>query len=265
MNKAETLLALAASLAATVAAIVNRGLGALSPKRRRLRRDQVREEVRGFRSRLKPLSVDVIEEAYMNGGGNAERLLSEMPKRESLSGINREAISVLAENLFRSIDDAAVTIGRRAEGHLRREGLRQAASQITGELPETEAASQLRRRLEEKGVEAFVDKAGRRWSLDNYTRMVVRTTTAEAQSYGVVAKMLERGFDLIEVIGHGCRHHPRDPNHPCRKYEGRVFSLTGQTPGYDRLPSLPPFHPACTHAVAPAVDAVSGIAPRVAA
>jgi hypothetical protein len=35
----------------------------------------------------------------------------------------------------------------------------------------------------------------------------------------------------------------------CLQYEGKVFSLTGQTPGLPVLKIRPPFHPNCRHRI----------------
>lgn len=42
--------------------------------------------------------------------------------------------------------------------------------------------------LRRKGVTAFVDKAGRRWSLHTYGSMVLRTTSRQAEVLSVLTR-----------------------------------------------------------------------------
>lgn len=261
---AQTLIATVAAFGARIAALIERALASVLRRRdRRKLRSEVNGHISDFRVRVRPLAELVIREAHTNGNGDARGRIGHLPETQPISAINRQSIAVLVDNLTSSLDGAAVQIGRRADDVFRREGLRQALGQITDELPESEAAAQLRDRLVREGMSTFRDRSGRHWDLERYARMVVRTTTAEAHAQGVVAQMLSRGFDLVEVIGEGnCPHHPKNPDHPCRAYPGKVFSLTGATEGYPKLPSTPPWHPACRHSLLPAVEGVTALLDR---
>jgi hypothetical protein len=259
-HASELLLALVAAFAARLALAIREALnGSLARRRdRTAARAVLRREIGDFNDRVPRLVELTIADAFEDGNGRAEKRIGDLPERRKLSRINEQAIAVLVENLTGSLTDAATQIGRRADDVFRREGLRQALGQIADELPVSRAAEQLRERLEREGMVTFRDRAGRHWKLDAYARMVVRTVTAEARNQGVAAQMLARDFDLVEIIGHkNCNHHPGDPNHPCVRLPGKVLSLTGKTPGYEKLPSLPPWNPNCEHGILPAVEGVS--------
>lgn len=107
-------------------------------------------------------------------------------------------------------------------------------------------------------VKGFTDRAGRRWDLSVYARMCARTTAAEAASEATINRVLDVGGDLVRVSKHP---HPRDA---CSPFEGRVFSISGQSDVFPRLREVPPFHPNCVHRLRPYRQAEPEAAPRVA-
>jgi hypothetical protein len=99
-------------------------------------------------------------------------------------------------------------VGRRTEDAFRRAGLKQSAQGIAAGETRKAVSEALARALVEDGVTdaltGFVDKAGRRWSLDTYSNMVVRTTTREAATHGQTD-----GYDVIDQLPPfhpNCRH-----------------------------------------------------------
>jgi len=109
-----------------------------------------------------------------------------------------------------------------------------------------EVRRKIRGILEEEGLEALVDKAGRRWSLDRYSEMLIRTKAVEARNIGMANRMVENQYDLVQVTDH------MDECELCRPWEGKILSLTGNTPGYPTLAEAEAaglFHPNCRHAI----------------
>lgn len=72
------------------------------------------------------------------------------------------------------------------------------------------------------GIRGFTDRRGRRWSLDTYIEMAVRSTTGQAAVAGHVAQLQAVGVDLV-VVSDSPRECPL-----CRPWEGKVLSLSGQ-------------------------------------
>lgn len=107
-------------------------------------------------------------------------------------------------------------------------------------------AAQIKQMLRNDGLAALVDKSGKKWQLDSYTNMLVRTKAVEARNTGLGNRIAENGFDLVEVSydGHPCEL--------CQPWEGKILSYSGQTPGYptynDAL-EAGLFHPNCKHAI----------------
>jgi hypothetical protein len=76
-----------------------------------------------------------------------------------------------------------------------------------------------------RGVTGFVDRAGRGWSLESYTEMAVRTSTAHAAVAAHVDRLQAYGQDLVIVSDA-----PQECI-LCRDWEGKVLSLSGSTVG----------------------------------
>jgi hypothetical protein len=100
--------------------------GALGTKRYR---DQQLATIRAVLSKLQddaiPLATQTTAASYLLGGKTVEGVMR-IPEG-AFTGIHQEAVELLADNLAAKLNDAAVTVGRRAEDVFRREGLRAAA------------------------------------------------------------------------------------------------------------------------------------------
>jgi Phage minor capsid protein 2 len=156
-------------------------------------------------------------------------------------GPNISAADAIARALANPLARAIDQVGRSADDALRRAGLEAAGHAVITGAARHETAAVLLADLRHQGVTAFVDRAGRRWRLETYAAMVARTTTREAVTAGFMADYQARGGDLVTVSDHDT-HTPL-----CKLFEGKTYSLTGATDGYERIPMLPPFHPNCRH------------------
>lgn len=119
----------------------------------------------------------------------------------------------------------------------------------------TASPEQLDRKLRKAVVRDFratpisvVGKNGKvlKYPLQYYAAMVAHNAKFQAQSLTVVNRALEVGHDLIQISPQPSLH-----GDWCDAYRGRVFSITGSTPGFATLDQLPnngaPFHPWCRH------------------
>lgn len=84
-------------------------------------------------------------------------------------------------------------------------------------------------RFAARGVTAFVDSRGARWSMESYAEMATRTAVGQAQVEGTLARFGDAGRDLVIVSDA-----PQECK-ACRPWEGRVLSVSG---GDGRYPSL---------------------------
>lgn len=148
---------------------------------------------------------------------------------ESIQGVNRSSRiflnSIVKEQIKARLAEGAVT------GAVRK--------QIVKNVKAT---------LIEQGLSSLVDKGGKRWSLDRYADMLVRTKAVEARNTALANRMLENGFDLVQVSDHNSDHQA------CARWEGKILSITGRTKGYPTLEEAREngkgiFHPNCKHAI----------------
>lgn len=89
---------------------------------------------------------------------------------------------------------------------------------MPGKLP-----ASMTRELQQEGVTAFVDKAGRHWSLQDYCNMATRTTARQAEVSAILTADPEHDLYKIVKIGSTCPI--------CAPLEGRVYSRVRDQPG----------------------------------
>lgn len=154
----------------------------------------------------------------------------------TLTAEQTDVVQRLVMNLMGEITDASMTvmstlqsalIGRVEPDIYRRVGLEQVAAQAASGRGVNKAVPDFVRQLIQEGVTAFVDKAGRSWSLHTYCTMVSRTTRRQAEVLAVLTTDPEQ--DLYKISSHGttCAI--------CAPYEGRVYSRSGTDPDFPPL------------------------------
>lgn len=186
----------------------------------------------------------------------------------TLTAAQTDIVQRLTMNLMGEITEATATVGASFEAMLigrttpdifRRVGLEQVASmEATGSGP-LRMTRQFIEALRREGVTAFVDRAGRRWSLHTYGSMVLRTTSRQAEVLSVLTRDPEQ--DLYQISSHNttCKL--------CAPYEGRVYSASGTDPDFpplaDAFGKMDPagpnslanswlnIHPNCLHSLVP--------------
>ena len=101
----------------------------------------------------------------------------------------------------------------------------------------------------------FIDARGRKWDNSTYLNMLVRTTSARITRETTLDTITDNGDDLARVhaIGDNCPI--------CRRWDGVIFSVTGNTPkfpAYSDVLAAGMFHPNCdclTERVIPEIEA----------
>ena len=186
----------------------------------------------------------------------------------TLTAAQTDIVQRLTMNLMGEITEATAAVGASLEAMLigrttpdifRRVGLEQVVSmEATGSGP-LRMTRQFVEALRREGVTAFVDRAGRRWSLHTYGSMVLRTTSRQAEVLATLTK--DPAQDLYKISSHNttCKL--------CAPYEGRVYSASGTDPDFpplaDAFGKMDPagpnslanswlnIHPNCLHSLVP--------------
>ena len=185
-----------------------------------------------------------------------------------LTAEQHAVIDTLVANLMGEITDASMMvmatlqsalIGRIEPDVYRRVGLERVAYNQARGAGTYKMLPGFVEALRREGVTAFIDKAGRHWSLHTYCAMVSRTTSRQAEVLAVLTADPEQ--DLYRISSHGttCAI--------CAPFEGRVYSKSGTNPDYPPLaaafgkqdPNGPDtlantwlnLHPNCWHSLLP--------------
>ena len=135
-------------------------------------------------------------------------------------------VQEMAQTAYQSAEAQIYLTGRTDPGVYRQSVLRGAIAAQAEGRGALSSVEQVMQSLQQAGITAFVDKAGREWSLSAYGSMAVRTTVRQAQ---VSAVLTADDHDLwkIKEIGSTCPL--------CAVYEGRVYSKSGLNPNYPPL------------------------------
>ncbi|AWB84784.1 phage minor capsid protein [Corynebacterium liangguodongii] len=195
---------------------------------------QERHRIQGLMTVLQRRSpvlwASVVDEAYTSGVLQAEREIGQLEQAglfQAAPGstvVNDAAVTALASEGVTQMHRVHANILRRTEDAWRRIAADAAGFTTTGAMTVQQATQRAFTRMARDGMGFFVDDSGRKWGLDTYAHMVVRTATTRALLQGHTDTMLDRGVDLVVVSSH-----PR-PAPVCAPYERKVLSLTGKYP-----------------------------------
>ena len=195
-----------------------------------------------------------ITKQYKVGADEAVKQLknvgADLSVREGFNTVHKDAIAGLVDDTAKAFGESMTGVNRNAQlllGKVSRETLTQKIAEgVIGGKARREVNKAIKMTLQEQGLDALVDKAGRSWSLDRYADMLFRTKSVEARNRGLINRMAENGYDLVQVSSHGASCQL------CAPYEGDILSSTGQTPGYTTVSQAEAnglFHPNCRHAI----------------
>lgn len=178
----------------------------------------------------------LVDAAYLAGVTQAERELGEIERAgffESAPGttpVNDAAVTSLAMEGIVATRQVNAGILRRTEDAWRRIVSEATGYTTTGAMTIQQATQRAFTRMAREGMGFYVDSRGRKWGLDTYANMAVRTATTRALLAGHTDTMIDRGIDLVVISSH------KNPDPHCARFERKVLSLTGKhSPGAHRI------------------------------
>lgn len=186
-----------------------------------------------------PRARALVRAAYEVGVSEARKAL----EKPDPSIRKKGTMDVLQDNLVGDLKKVHRSIGRQVDDIFRKSTLL-AVGDAEGPVRQPARAGALERRLRKEGIVNFVDKSGRKWKLEHYTRMATATTAAEAVNVGTLEALASRDFDLVDI------NKIHDPCKRCAPLEGQTYSISGDNPDYEKLPHFP-VHPFCRHYASP--------------
>lgn len=214
---------------------------------------QIRGILQDLNAELDPIVQSEIERYYTQGADQAVTQLNTLGApinvETGFNKIHKDAISALVSDTSRAFGESIQGVNRSATTLLGRAVRDQITQQLaTGKIGGKalqEIKTNIKGILADQGLDSLIDKAGRGWSLDRYSEMLIRTKSVEARNRGMVNRLAENDYDLVQVSSHGATD-------VCADWEGMILSVTGNTPGYptvDEAEADGLFHPNCKHAI----------------
>lgn len=191
---------------------------------------------------------------YKEGFKAADRQLrnfgADITAPVAFNSVHKEAVLALVDDASAAFGESLTGINRSARmllGKATRELITQKMAEGTiGGKALDEVRKTIKGVLQEQGLDALIDKGGKKWTLDRYSEMLFRTKAVEARNRGLANRMAENNYDLVQVSSHAA------DCDLCSPWEGKILSLTGNTPGYDTVADAEEdglFHPNCRHAI----------------
>lgn len=174
----------------------------------------------------------MIEKRFYGGSGASGGYANAKGLSAVQTAVEEQLIDALLANVMSAAEKAYETsrtlyrLARLDDDELRKAALVSTAyAEALGKGAYT-SAQLMEVSIRNHGITAFVDKAGRNWSLASYCSMATRTTARQAQ---VAALLTKDDHDLFRIVPHAS-------SCPiCAPLEGRVYSKSGADPNYPPL------------------------------
>ncbi|MDK6565893.1 minor capsid protein [Corynebacterium pyruviciproducens] len=136
--------------------------------------------------------------------------------------VNDAAVSTLVQTVKHDLHTHHVQVMRDVDDAYRRITNEVTASKLVAGETHTQALQRALNRFADRGITGFVDKSGRRWRIDSYADMAVRTVTNHAAFQGRMRDYIERGVDIVRISTH------HNCSNLCQPFQGRLLALTGE-------------------------------------
>ena len=215
-------------------------------------------DIRGILTTLASDSEEWINDntpkLYKTGVGFATSSIKELGVNDAnFAKVNMSAIEILSADFFDNLAMGINNSGASLQTTLRQIALKSVQKNLILGKGTSGSAGEMYNDLLSNGLTSLRDRAGHSWNLMTYSSMVIRTKTREIVTAGTVNTMVMAGdkyggdglFDLMQVSSH-------NGSCPiCLPYQGKVYSISGDSPNYPKLNKMTPFHPNCRHVLTP--------------
>lgn len=211
-------------------------------------RKELEDRLAGKTAAIEKAVESGIGRAYGTGVQAASNEMTQVGLTAAFSGMNRDAIEAIVQETLGQLGSTQFAILRQTEDAYRKVVGEVGSQIVSGGLTRREASSRALEKFAARGIKGFTDSAGRRWNLDTYAEMTMRTASGRAHVEGALRRYQDLGpeGDLV-IVSDSPEECPL-----CRPYEGKVLSQSGDSGRYEALSSAISaglFHPNCTHSL----------------
>lgn len=159
------------------------------------------------------------------------------------SMIHQQAVQAIMDDTFFRILEATDNMSQDAKRRVE-EVVRTATERMLTEgISRREATKEAVVKMTDQGITGIVAKNGARIPADKYMAGVVQYNLRKAHVTGAENTIIQNGLDLVYVnyVGITCEY--------CAKYQGRVYSVSGNDSRFPKLEIRPPYHAHCVHSI----------------
>lgn len=157
--------------------------------------------------------------------------------------IHQQAVQAIMDDTFYRILEATDNMSQDAKRRVE-EVVRAATERMLTEgVSRREATKEAVAKMTEQGITGIVAKNGARIPADKYMNGVIQYNLRKAHVTGAENTIVQNGLDLVYVnyVGITCEY--------CAKYQGRVYSISGNDSRFPKLEIRPPYHAHCVHSI----------------
>lgn len=223
--------------------------GSIGRRRKEMLLRQIEEIIADLTGQAGQQTAALIGDEYRAGAAGAvQQITSAGVAREMIEDtlkplIHQRAAQEIMDEAFYSIleasDNMSADAKRRIEDAVRTANERS----LTEGISRREATKQAIADTNNRGITGIVAKNGAQIPADKYMAGVVHYHQRKAHVTGAENMITQNGLDLIYVnfVGITCEF--------CAKYQGRVYSISGNDPRFPKLEIRPPYHSHCVHSI----------------
>lgn len=213
---------------------------------------QIQAELKALQKESSAWVEAYVPKTYREAADEVEKYFNKLgPVKQT--AINRNTIKVIVENTQGLLLESINHVGRIIDDDLRKAAIQATAEKALAGDTVKQMKQNLVEKLTDNGIAAVRYKNGSTMRLDNYAGMVARSTTAETTNRATIQHTKDLGHDLVQMSDH------RSACPLCAKYEGRVYSISGNNKDYPALSDVFAYsdgtyaniHPNCRHRLTP--------------
>lgn len=138
------------------------------------------------------------------------------------AGVNIDAVHTITADMVFALQASTLQVLRDVDDVYRRVVARATNAALQSAETHQKALQAALNEAADRGLTAFYDRAGRRWSMDTYLDMALRTTRNRATQEGHIAGYKAAGVELVRASWH------RASAPQCYPYQNELLAISGE-------------------------------------